>query len=300
VNLSLEKPVSPTIAAMRPAIVLFPSQRQNVWGRLAVINFTFGSAGAGLYLLSVWFEMIAQNTSAIPSPFVLRIISAGLVCVGLIAVAGEAGQPLRARFLLGNLRTSWMSRETAAAILFVPSALITSFFSVPYLIALAAGAATLFIISQGFIIYRSRAIPAWNRPILPVLFISSAFAAGSGILLMLPARAGVDRTHVALLITTAVCGAADLLLWRLYLHSLAIDESVRQTTRPLRAARSVMIGRVAPIATLLLVLFFSIPRPMALNSLTIVGVLMFWGSWAQKTGIIRTCGFLTPIQLSLA
>jgi DMSO reductase anchor subunit len=296
--------INPIAVSADPiSVTLIERQPQKVWGRLAVINFTFGSAGAGLYLLSVWFQMVALKISSVPSLFVLRLVSAALVCFGLLAVAGEAGRPAKAPFLLGNLRRSWMSRETAAATAFIPLAILSAFDLGPALATVTAVMAMFFIVSQGFIIYRSRAIPAWNLPTVPVLFISSAFAAGSGLLLMLPAQAGIDAGNIALLITSLVCSATDLFFWLLYICPPVIDQSVRLATASLRKRTSTLstvgLGRITPIVVLLFYLLSSGDRHNNSNiDLTIAGVLLFCGSWAQKTAIIRRCGHLVPIQFS--
>lgn len=284
-------------------VTLVKAQRQQVWGKLAVINFAFGSAGAGLYLLSVWFQMLAPKVSVLPSLGPIRLAACGSVCLGLFAVAGEAGRPGRSRFLLSNVRHSWMSRESLAAILFVPMAVLTSFVYSALMVGLAAGAASLFIISQGFILYRARAIPAWNLPTLPAAFVSSAFAAGSGLLLIVSQTTGTATANTAVLVTVLACSAADLSLWSMYLFPPQIDELARSATQSLRKKNSVfwtiILGRVIPTLIVLLALLGPDQRPFPRWSLTIAGLALFVGSWAQKTQIIRAAGYLVPIRLQL-
>src|SRR5437868_4970889 len=102
-------------------LTVIQSQRQDVWTDRAVINFTFGASGAALYLLSTCAAVLEVNSASA----ILRLVSIALVAFGLLAVAAEAGRPIRARYLLTNLRRSWMSRESLAAVAF----LMTSFLS---------------------------------------------------------------------------------------------------------------------------------------------------------------------------
>src|SRR3989337_3192200 len=95
-------PVSPA-----RTVELTPATPKTLWGKPAVINFALGVLGAGLYLaalVEVWLG----------GPGVLKVASwlgPALVLAGFIAVATEAGRPLRGPRVLSRLRTPWMSRE---------------------------------------------------------------------------------------------------------------------------------------------------------------------------------------------
>src|SRR3990172_2763707 len=92
---------------MTPPVELIPARRQILWGWPAVVNFTLGGVGAGLYgtaVLAAGFE----RTAAVVLASWLGLL---LVLAGFAAVAGEAGRPLRGPRVLWKVRTSWMSRE---------------------------------------------------------------------------------------------------------------------------------------------------------------------------------------------
>jgi len=267
-------------------------QQQKIWGRLAVVNFTFGSAGAAFYLISVLLQILTPDSFNL-SLSVLRLVAPSCVGFGLLAVAVEAGRPLRARFLMGNLRKSWMARETLGAIVFIPLSLV----SAPGLISLAAGAGMFFILAQAFIIYRSRAIPAWNVPMLPASFVCSALTAGCGLLFMF-----AQSVNIAVLLLVSVCVSADLVCWALYLYWPASDlvEAATESQRKPRALLSIVVlGRVLPMLLLLLVLPEANTTTASHYALNIIGLALFAGSYAQRTAIIRRCGYLSPIRLQL-
>ena len=283
------------IPGMPRTVTLVPAQRQSMWGERAAVNFTFGSAGAALYLISICLQIFAENTSNRSSLGAMRLSAAGCVCLGLLAVATEAERPSRSRYLLMNARFSWMSRETLAALLFVPLALLSDRFETLALVASAAAA--LFIISQALLIHDSTAIAAWTAPSLPFVFVSSSLTAGAGLTLML------SRVPAALVcITTIACSAADLLCWWIYVCPRRIDEPTRTATAPLRKPRAllwtVVIGRVIPMTILIKALFSSPDIPQW--TLTSIGLALFVGSWIQKHGIICWCGYLAPLQLQLS
>ncbi len=276
-------------------------KRQTVWGWPAVINFTLGGAGAGLYLFSLCLPAEATTTSAGSTILFVRILAAFLVGCGLLSLAGEAGRPFKARFLLGNLRRSWMARETLAAIVFLPAAVLSGWLQYPLLVAIAAAAAMAFILSQGFILYRASAIPAWNTPLTPVLFVTSGLTSGGGVLLALTANIGLDAPDPVWLGAAIVCSVADVVVWWAYLERK--DPFFQASTEALRTPRAIfwtVIGcRLIPMLLTLSALAVAEHRSLANSLLVIAGSALFAGSWIQKTGIIRTCGYLRPIGLSL-
>ena len=149
------------------------SERQEAWHWPAVINFTLGGAGAGLYIVA---SIVGNPTH--------RGLAAMLVVAGFAVVALEAGRPLRAHHLWRNLRQSWMSREVLAAMIFISVSLLDSYRPSAVLATVSAASATALLLCHGFILYRARALPAWNVPIMPVLFITSGLAAGAGAALL--------------------------------------------------------------------------------------------------------------------
>jgi phenylacetyl-CoA:acceptor oxidoreductase subunit 2 len=83
---------------------------QRHWDARAAANFMLGGAGSGL--------MVAALLVADPS--ILIIISLVLVASGLTAVWLEIGRKLRAVHVFFNPFTSWMTRESFAALLRLP------------------------------------------------------------------------------------------------------------------------------------------------------------------------------------
>jgi DMSO reductase anchor subunit len=281
---------------IRLRIDLIPSQRQNVWHRFAVINFAFGGAGAGLYIMSALVQVVSANAVPQSTLWILRLFAAGLVSVGLIAVAGEAGRPGRARYLLVNLRRSWMSRETLAAILFIPAAIASAYAAQPFLIGFTVGAGVMFIVAQAFVLHRSRAVPAWNVATLPSLVITSALVGGCGLLLLTPLP---EAATTACAVMVSLCVSANLLCYALYLY-LPSTNCLEEATAPIRnnprTFWTIGIGGVLPTFALIL---GTINDPIPVFCLTTAGIALFAGSWIQKDGIIRHCGHLAPISLQV-
>src|SRR5690606_11460353 len=94
-------------------------------------------------------------------------------------------RPARARFALSQWRTSWLSREgvfsIAALVTAAPVALGAIFLSeqwlVPGLFAAALAAAT--VLSTAMIYAPLRAVPRWNTPLTPALYLLQSAAGGA-------------------------------------------------------------------------------------------------------------------------
>ena len=275
----------------RPARLMQP-RRQQVWKWPAVANFVLGGMGAAAYLISmlVW--------PAGP----LTLVAPALVAAGLLAVAIEAGRPARAFNLFRHLRRSWMSREALAATVFLLAAVWDWFMPHLAMRGLAGAAALAFMLCQGFIVYRARAVIVWNSRIMPVLFLTSDFSGGSGLTLVLAAAVGRQGLVGAQLLRFAV-GAAVLnsAVWMAYLASRdrISRKAVAALCRPAALALVEDAGHALPVLLLILALAAGWSAPTQSLTAAFAGALLVFGSAAQKIGVVRVAGFLRPITLAL-
>ena len=90
------------------------SKPQRHWDARAAFNFILGGSGAGLMAASVAIE------PASPWPLALAL---ALIAAGLAAVWLEIGRKARALHVFFNPFTSWMTRESFAALILFPLAL---------------------------------------------------------------------------------------------------------------------------------------------------------------------------------
>lgn len=148
------------------------SRPQRHWDARAALNFMLGGSGAGLMAAAALVEP--------PSPWPLAC-AAALIAIGLTAVWLEIGKKSRALHVLFNPYTSWMARESFAALLLFPLAL-GSILSLR-LIPAAAMAAIVFLWCQARILRAARGIPAWRAPQVVPLVMSTGLAEGTGLAL---------------------------------------------------------------------------------------------------------------------
>lgn len=281
---------------MRDQTELIRPMKQKVWGWPAVANFILGGMAGGCYLLVL---LLAIARADAPGMGISGLLAAMLVASGFLVLTLEAGRPARNIYLLRHLRRSWMSRETLAALIFVPAAALGGLVPFPGLWLVAGVAAIGLVVSQGFIVYRARAVTAWNVASIPLVFVTSGLAAGCGLILLqaVVAGAAVDR---ALIAVGLICAALDLVVWLAYLHSP--DGDFRKATQALRKPSALIqvvgFGRLLPMLLLVLASFSAIgssAMPSLLAAPTAMALIA--GSIAQKTGLIIKAGYLRGIVL---
>jgi len=174
------------------------SRAQRHWDARAALNFMLGASGAGLIVASIAIDPVS------PWPLALAL---GLVGAGLTAVWLEIGRKARALHVFFNPFTSWMTRESFAALILFPLAL-GSMLSLRFVPA-AAAAALVFLWCQARILRAARGIPAWRvREVVP-LVICTGLAEGASLALFF-------SQEPILLALFALAVAARALAWVRY------------------------------------------------------------------------------------
>jgi len=171
---------------MIPHVELMPANRQILWGWQAVVNFTLGGVGAGLYATAV----LAAGFERTPAVALASWLAPLLVLAGFAAVAGEAGRPLRGPRVLWKVRTSWMSRElwiggafvllVAADIAFPLRLHRVQALVAAVLLALTGGAIGIVLGAAGAVLISRLA--GWSTLISPgAAFLAFGFSAAVGV-----------------------------------------------------------------------------------------------------------------------
>lgn len=280
-------------------MVRIPPQKQRVWEWPGVINFLLGGMAAGFYLLSSLVVIWQDGLSGLSQPSGFKLLAPALVALGFLSLAIEAGRPLRGYHLFRHLRLSWMSRESLAGLIFVIAAALDWFIPQQAIWGLAAAAGMGLIVSHGFIVYRTRPILAWNLPIIPILFLTSGFATGSG--LMLLTASGRSTLENEWIVVALICVALDAAIWFAYLYRPQ-DAAYRKATQDLRQRIVVTagIGHLLPILLLLLLLLASdVDARASLWRIVagLAGVAIIVGGISQKAGIILRAGYFREMIL---
>lgn len=275
--------------------MMLPARPQTLWGWPAVINFALGGLGAGWYIVA----LLAAGLERSPGVAAASWAAPVLVLAGFAAVAGEAGRPLRGSRVLRRLWSSWMSRELLIGLAFV--LLVSADLAFPLRLhrAQALVAATLLAVAQGCILRRARAIPAWDVPIMPALFLLSALLSGAGAYALVEAMAGrpMAPTVIGAVLGLVVIG---FLAWTRYLGGRREPAFVRAVAT-MRHSRAVLVIEAGGYGLPLLLGLVALAAPASAGpALGLGGVLLVAGQVYAKARLIRAAGQLRPITLAIS
>ncbi|NJD56942.1 MAG: hypothetical protein FIA94_11130 [Nitrospirae bacterium] len=262
------------------------AEKGRAWGMPAAANFILGGAGAGLYLLISVRQLMGAGLSGTEG-----LLPAALVGLGFLSVSLESGRPWRGMYLLSNLRNSWMSIEVLSGSIFIAAVALDQFVPSPVLRATAACAAFELVMSHGFILYRARAMSAWNVAAIPFLFLSSGLVLGGGALFLL---SGLQRSTLdtGILTVILVCLLADMTAWVLYVwypRGKAFRSATAFLRRPLSLFVVTGLGHLVPLALLIWLAATaggSADTGIRHLGISLTGFCMLAGGAAQKMELI--------------
>jgi DMSO reductase anchor subunit len=282
---------SPPSGSPRTAPVeLIPARRQTLWGVPAVVNFALGGTGAGLYVAAA----IAARLGSSPSLGIASWLGPALVLAGFVAVATEAGRPLRGARVLTRVATSWMSRELVLGGLFV-------IFAAGEFVAPSAGqrlaatvAAVALGLAQGFILRQARGVTAWSVPPMPLVLLQSALVGGAGLMVVIDVMLRVPPGGAVMPVIVTLLPAAAI-VWLAFVTWS--DGAFAEATRPLRQGGAAVAifgaGYVAPFA----LFAFALGLGDDTVAPALGGLLMVGAQAYAKAVLILRCGQLRPITV---
>ncbi len=230
----------------------FGSQPQRFWDTRAACNFIGGGTGTGLLVFAA-----VGATVGIPY-FVPGLVGLAFVGLGLMMVWFEIGKPWRAINVFFRPQTSWMSRESLAAVLLFligavalaaawPGVRLPWAMSSPVAPALLTALAGLaFLSCQLGRVYAVRGIPAWRqRMVMPLLGLTG-LAEGSGLYLIFTVLMG--RVLPSMLVIALGLIIARALAWQIYLMALDRSHVPQLTVVAFERIRKVFLltGHVLP------------------------------------------------------
>ena len=249
-----------------------PWQQTN-WDWRAAANFMLGGTGAGLMIVLA----LVQNQMLYPVMLALLLIGGGLGAVWL-----EIGRKLRAIHVFFNPQTSWMTRESFAAVMLFGLGISFLIFNQTGLIYIAAIAALAFLYCQARILRAAKGIPAWRAPQVMALIMTTGLAEGTGLLMFM----NPDSLSLGLFAAAVIARAVA---WSRYWTALKQPGS----RAVLESAGKALfqIGTLAPLALVLGAFFL----PQAAVLAGVAAILAGW--WLKFVLVTRAAlnqGFALP------
>ena len=283
-------------------IELIAPIKQKEWGWPAAANFILGGAGAGFYIFTFLTMIFKNPNSALNYPLSYWMIGPVLVVTGFLCLIIDTGRPLRSFYIFRHFAKAWISKEILAFSFFAPAVIFDYFFPNLILKSCAVSSSLFFMVAQGFILYSSRAIPAWNLSIMPLFFLSSGFASGAGLTLIL-AASGRIVIEAGLVLLSLACVIWNLIVWLFYLRwfrAIYFQLAGETLCRPIKMFLAIVLGHVLPIVMLLLLQVQLLPEigmmPQGVFAM-ISGLAIVTGVTVQKAGIVLLSGFTVKVTL---
>ncbi len=278
------------------------SHPQRFWDARAACNFIGGGTGTGLLVFAA-----AGATVGMPY-FVPGLVGLAFVALGLMMVWFEIGKPWRAINVFFRPQTSWMSRESIAAVfLFVIGAVALASawpaVRLPWAIASPVAAALLtalvglgFLACQLGMLHGVRGVPAWReRTVMPLVGLSG-LAEGLGLYLIFTVLWG--RVLPSMLVIALVLIIARALAWQIYLMALDRSHAPQLATAAFDRIRNgfLLVGHGLP-AVLIAVAFLWPEQAGPLVALAGAGVTVagWWFKLVLITRAAHTRGTSLPM-----
>lgn len=279
---------------IREFTVGYDFQKEWIQGRglLLLIAIYLGGAGGGLFLASL---LVGWKLGLLIAIAIVAIGKGGAHLMFL-------GHPLRfwRIFWSTTFLTSWLTRGLWFVTLFVVSGLAYYLTGNTALMGVSAFFALCLIIYTGFLMAASPAIPFWNNPLLPLVFVTAALWSGvsliEGIISFIPQPLN-DGLLGPMGLWLGVVAVVILFAYLVvnFQSSLAAKESVRFLSAgrfsPVFYPGVVVLGLVIPLAILGAAFFGEIPRIW----LAVAGISELAGSFVLRYSLLRA-GIYPPIS----
>jgi phenylacetyl-CoA:acceptor oxidoreductase 26-kDa subunit len=212
---------------------------QRHWDVRAAINFILGGTGSGVLISAALIAHVTPGWR----PFVA--FGMALIAAGLGAVWLEIGRKLRAVHVFFNPFTSWMTRESFAALVVFALGGLALALGRQWVAQAIGLAAVAFVFCQGRILLASKGIPAWRTPGIVALIVATSLAEGGG-LFVAAAVWVVGAPPTTWTVAFALALVARAAAWSRYRGRLAANAA----RPPLEASGRILIyaGTAAPLA----------------------------------------------------
>ena len=271
-------------------------ERQTTYGWPIAIDLFLGGAGAGAFIGALALRCLAMQQSLARIVFLLSPL---LVLLGALFLLADI--TIRTRFyrIFTSIK-SWTSRGAWILTIFIISALTYTVISshyLPFLQQFDTPAVRLFIgiiaalfsllvmIYPGFLMGTIQAIPFWNTPLLPLLFLLSGLSNGVACVIVI---APLFLTTPAPLVEV-LRGFGSALIILTLLQAAALYAFLKSASRENAASRE----------SLRLLETSHCTRKMGIFGVVVPIALSLWGIFADEIQIISLLSIISAAVLSL-
>lgn len=230
--------------------------QQTAWGWPIAIYLFLGGLGGATAAFAVWGSRVAALAAGLARRVVRFGLIAGIVAVGAgtLLLVADLVNPWHLLAILGN-PASWIFWGVVLLTIYLVLAatylvidLLPGGRPVPALAHAAAVVGLLVALYTGFLVSSAPAIPFWNTPALPLLFLVSAASTAAALLLVYGALSGkrlhelAPMQHLLGRLDVALIGAEVLILLA-YLNFVRLSpEAARRSAHLLLGSPGFLLG----------------------------------------------------------
>lgn len=288
---------------------------QKSWGIRHAFWFFAMGVGSALYLNELFFGVEVGEFLGMS---LAHLLGLSLVGVGGLILISDLGRPERFWRALLNPRKSWISVGAICDFLFMS---LDSLYVLPALTwqgeqplaafswdnswlfyplhAVAAASAFVIIVYPGLVLSSSPAIPFWNTTLIPLQYLSFAFASALGIAMSLQAMQGNPIPESWILAQILILLTCLLLTISHLVSAYQIRGTARESARRLLWGSSAihlwggvfLVGLGFPLVLLALGVA---QGGIGVNALIAIGVLAQIGNFYSKLGTLKV-GLYPPL-----
>lgn len=249
------------------------------WDLRAATNFILGGTGSGLLVAA------ALTVHATPGWQPYLALGLALIAAGLGAVWLEIGRKLRAIHVFFNPFTSWMTRESFAALVVFALGGLALALGRPWLAQALGLAALAFAFCQGRILLASKGIPAWRTPGIVALILATSLAEGGGLFVAIRAAA-LAVPPAPWLVVFALFLIARAAAWSRYRKRLGAGAP--RTALDPGGRMLVYAGTAAPLALLAIGLMLPSAAP---GADVLAGLAALAAGWRLKFALVTRAAY---------
>ena len=277
---------------------IIPPTRQDVWGWPAIAVFTLGGLGAGFYIMSAVEQLMRAGSHSLSRPVLFAPLGILISAAGFIILVIEIGRPLRSIYVIRNIKSAWISRELIFFSGFACLVLLHNTFPSSFLWMASVSMGGCFILSQGFIVFRSKGVEAWNVPVVPLLFLMSGLLSGYGGVLLLAALGyiPVSRKLVAMGVVLLFVRAAIWVIYIFWSRTVAFISSTKKFRIPARFVFFTLLTFGVPVVLLIYTSGYG-KTQLANTLVAVTGSLIIFSGFVEKFELLRSGGELRGVTL---
>lgn len=277
-------------------------EKQNSFGGLISVDLFLGGAGAGIFFISFFMDLMNRFQDITKIGVITGLI---LILMGTLILFLDLGNKGRFYLLFVN-PSSWVTRGTYFITGFVVFGVAYSIISWDFLGLVLlnktkllgkaiGGVAAIFsfmiMLYPGMLFSTMKRIPLWNTPILPLLFISTSLYTAMAFLLFIGnlfLQIKIEDLHslvsLAIILILVQLIVLGIFLWASNYSNMTMVKSIELLRGPLFKIGAIILGLIIP---LFLLVYYNVVNGGGILKILLAALLLIAGGFILRLSLIK-------------